>query len=475
MTMPISQPAADAVLETVETIETVAEETSNPSGFAALGLDAALVNTLTELTLTTPTEVQARAIPAVLDGRDVMASAPTGTGKTAAFVLPALQLLHTTPAHPEGHGPRVLVLTPTRELAQQVVDNIRKLGRAVRLKSAVVVGGVTYGPQLQALRNPLDLLVATPGRLIDHLNDGKVDFRRIDMVILDEADKMLDMGFSKPVEQLLQAIEDAGQQPQMLLFSATFTKAVTAMAARALHEPVKIELAKANNESANIAQKAIRADSQEHKLAMLKAMLEKGDIGQAIVFSATKHGADKLADKLTAGGFPSAALHGGMKQNARSRTLDQLHRGSVKLLVATDVAARGIDVKGLSHVINFDMPQVAEDYVHRIGRTGRAGETGIAISLVAPSDVPMLRDIEKLLKKPMELASMEGFEPKTDELDFLRAGAAAPRSRRGQGRTGVGGGAGRGGPRRDGGSFGGGRGRSGGGERSGGGSRPRRY
>lgn len=447
--------------------------------FADLGLDAALLSTLSKLGHTTPTEVQARAIPAVLEGRDVMASAPTGTGKTAAFVLPALQLLHTTPAHPEGHGPRVLILTPTRELAQQVVDNIRTLGREVRLKSAVVVGGVSYGPQLAALRAPLDLLVATPGRLIDHLETGKVDFSRIDMVILDEADKMLDMGFSKPVEQLLQAIDDAGQKPQMLLFSATFTKAVSAMAARALDTPVKIELAKANNESANITQQAIRTDSQEHKLAILQAMLAKGDMGQAIVFSATKHGADKLADKLTAAGFPSDALHGGMKQNARSRTLDKLHRGQIKVLVATDVAARGIDVKGLSHVINYDMPQVAEDYVHRIGRTGRAGESGIAISLIAPSDVPMLRDIEKLLRKPMELAHLEGFEPKMDEHDFLRAGAAAPRSRRGQGRppgaggfggSSRGGSSSRGGPRRDGGSFGGGRG----GDRSGGG-RGRRY
>lgn len=423
---------------------TVAPSTPSPADttFANLGLDAKLLETLTELKFTSPTAVQAAVIPAVLDGRDTMASAPTGTGKTAAFVLPALQLLHTVPAHTDGHGPRVLVLTPTRELAQQVVDNIRTLGRGVKLKSAVVVGGVSYGPQINALRNPLDLLVATPGRLIDHLQEGFVDFRRIDMVILDEADKMLDMGFSRPVEQILEAIAKAGQQPQMLLFSATFTRAVTSMAARSMDDPFRIELATTQSDHSQITQSALRADNQEHKQAMLQHMLAQPDMKQVIVFSATKHGSDKLADKLTQAGFPSEALHGGMKQNARRRTLDKMHRGQFKVLVATDVAARGIDVKGLSHVVNYDMPQVAEDYIHRIGRTGRAGEKGMAVSLVAPSDVPMLRDIERLMGKPMELASLPGFEPKMVEKDFLNAGAAAPRSRRGQG-----GGGGRGGPR----------------------------
>lgn len=433
------------------------------STFPEFGLHVALLATLQELKHTTPTQVQAKAIPAILKGQDVMASAPTGTGKTAAFVLPALHMLQAVPAKSQSNGPRVLVLTPTRELAQQVADNIRTLSRGMRLNSAVIVGGVSYGPQLQKLQQQLDVLVATPGRLIDHMKSNKVDFKRVQMVVLDEADKMLDMGFSKPVEQILTAINTSGQRPQMLLFSATFTRAVTAMAARALNNPVKIELATSQASHSQIVQSALRADSQEHKFSMLKALLATPEMGQAIVFSATKHGADKLADKLTQGGFPSAALHGGMKQNARKRTLDQLHRKQLQVLVATDVAARGIDVKSLSHVVNYDLPQVAEDYIHRIGRTGRAGEKGTAISFVAPTDVPMLRDIEKLMGKSMSLMSLPGLEPRMPENEFLRAGAAAPRSRKGQGGSGSRG--------RSGGGYAGGRSSGGQGGYSGGGNR----
>lgn len=300
--------------------------------------------------------------------------------------------------------------------------------------------------------------------MIDHLNEGEVDFSRIEMVVLDEADKMLDMGFLKPVERILAAINKATKRPQVLLFSATFTKAVDIFARQVLQNPVRIELAPQRADHSQITQQAYRADSQDHKYALLESLLKTDSVGQAIVFSATKYGSEKLAKRLTQSGYASAPLHGGMKQNARKRTLNQMHSGEVRILVATDVAARGIDVKQLSHVINYDLPQVAEDYVHRIGRTGRAGETGVAISLVSPSDVPMLKDIEKLLGKRIELNVVAGHEPSLGLDEFARQGAAAPRTRKGQGggngsRDNRGGGD-RGGSRS--GGFGGGRG----GERS---------
>jgi superfamily II DNA/RNA helicase len=316
-------------------------------------------------------------------------------------------------------------------LAQQVTDAVRKLASDMRCRSTVVVGGVAYGSQIQALSGHLDILIATPGRLIDHMASGKVDFSRVNMVVLDEADKMLDMGFAKPVDRILAAIEKAkphGQKnPQMFLFTATSTKAVEAMAARALYNPHKVTLSSPTVSNDQIEQTIYRADSKDHKMALLQALLGQADVGQAIIFSATKHGADKLADQLNATGYASAALHGGMKQGARKRTLDQLHSKKVKFLVATDVAARGIDVKNLGHVINFDLPQVAEDYIHRIGRTGRAGAKGKAISLVSTSDFPMMRDIEKMLKQKLNLQMMPGLEPRQTVGDFERQGALAPR------------------------------------------------
>jgi superfamily II DNA/RNA helicase len=382
-----------------------------------------------------PTPVQAQAIPAVIEGRDLIASAQTGTGKTGAFVIPALQRLLTTPVPPmksgQGHGPRMLVLTPTRELAQQVMDAAKLFGKTSNMKTGVIVGGVGYAMQYQLLARPLDILVATPGRLIDHLEQRRVDFSRVELVVLDEADRMLDMGFLKPVERILDAIEASmKKRTQTLLFTATMTPSVAKVAARVLHNPVKIELAPAKPNHSLITQKAYRADNQEHKFAQLISLMEVEKIDQAIIFAATKHGSDKLAEKLVKAGFASAAMHGGMKQNARKRTLDSLHRGSLKLLVATDVAARGLDVKELGHVINFDLPQVAEDYVHRIGRTGRSGASGVAISLIAPSDVPMLRDIEKVLGKSVALAQLPGHESELTLEEFARQGALAPRSRK---------------------------------------------
>jgi superfamily II DNA/RNA helicase len=406
--------------------------------FDSLGLNAKLLSALAAKGYTQPTPVQAQAIPPILQGQDVMASAQTGTGKTAAFVLPALHRILAEPSAVKGHGPRVLVLTPTRELAQQVMDNVRTFGGHSGIKTGTIVGGVAYGPQFQLLRNPLDMLVATPGRLIDHLEQNRIDLTRVETVILDEADKMLDMGFLKPVQRILKAVDDVAVRLQVLLFSATFTDSVGKFARQVLIEPVRIELATVRADHSQITQKAFRSDGMDHKMAMLAELLKDPGVGQAIVFRATKHGSDKLADRLERMGHKAAALHGGMKQNARKRTLAAMHEGKVRILVATDVAARGIDVKGLSHVINFDLPQVAEDYIHRIGRTGRAGETGHAISLIAPSDVPMLKDIEKLLGKRIELAPMPGFEPSLTGSDFARQGDAAPRSRQGQGRQGGG-------------------------------------
>jgi superfamily II DNA/RNA helicase len=399
--------------------------------FASFNLHPHLNTALEGAGFSTPTPVQAQAIPAVMEGRDLIASAQTGTGKTGAFVIPALQRLLTTPVPREGRGPRLLVLTPTRELAQQVMDAVKLFGKSSGMRVGVIVGGVGYGMQYKILAERLDVLVATPGRLIDHLEQRRVDFSRTEVVVLDEADRMLDMGFLKPVERIMDAIQAAGRkQPQTLLFTATMTPSVTKVAARVLRTPVKVELAPAKPNHTLITQRAYRADSQEHKYLQLIELLGVERVDQAIIFAATKHGSDRLAEKLTKSGFTSAALHGGMKQNARKRTLDQLHRGSLKLLVATDVAARGLDVKELGHVINFDLPQVAEDYVHRIGRTGRSGSKGVAISLIAPSDVPMLRDIEKVLGKKMDLAQLPGHESILTMDEFARQGALAPRSRK---------------------------------------------
>lgn len=397
--------------------------------FTHIPLNPKLLSALAKKGFEVPTPVQAQAIPPALEGKDVLASAQTGTGKTAAFVLPSLHRILAGPSAVKGRGPRVVVLTPTRELAQQVLDNVRVFGSEASIKTGVIYGGVSYNPQYALLQNSLDLMVATPGRLIDHMNEGRVDFSRVETLVLDEADKMLDMGFLKPVERIMQAINNAAPRPQVLLFSATFTKAVDQFATRVLKAPVRISLAPAKVSHAQITQKAYRADSQEHKFAMLENLLDATKGEQVLVFSATKFGAEKLAKRISHSGYEAAALHGGMQQNARKRTLAAMHGGQVQVLVATDVAARGIDVKQLGHVINYDLPQVAEDYVHRIGRTGRAGESGVAVSLVSPQDYPMMKDIEKVLGKPMGLAAMDGHTPELTMDEFTKLGAAAPKSR----------------------------------------------
>ncbi len=378
---------------------------------------------------TQPTDIQAQAIPVALEGKDLMASAQTGTGKTAAFVLPALQRL-LTPATGGGRGPRVLVLTPTRELATQVTDAIQQFGRFTRLRSGTIVGGVPYPPQQRLLSTPLDLLVATPGRLIDHMSRGRVDFSRLELLILDEADRMLDMGFVDDVERI------AAQTPesrQTLLFSATLEGRVLGIARQLLKDPARIQIAGVKDRHASIAQRMHQADDFKHKKALLSRLLEDPELSQAVIFTATKRGADELATTLTGQGHACAALHGDMNQGARRRTVEHLRRRKLKVLVATDVAARGLDIKGISHVVNFDLPTAAEDYIHRIGRTGRGGASGIAVSLVGPDDWPKLARIERLTGQQVERQVIEGLEPTRPE---PRRGSRPNNGRPGGGRDG---------------------------------------
>jgi superfamily II DNA/RNA helicase len=357
-----------------------------------------------------PTEIQAKAIPPALEGRDVIASAQTGTGKTAAFVIPALQSLAASWPRQRTEGKaQTLILTPTRELANQVTENIRQLGRFMRVRYVNVVGGVPYPPQIRLLSQSLDIIIATPGRLIDHINNDRVDLSRIKTFVLDEADRMLDMGFVNDVTNIAQYIP---QQRQTLLFSATFEKAVQAIARQLLNDPVKIELTHAFKKHAGITQHVLQADNYGHKSALLQHILREEQLQQAVVFTATKRSAERLAEKLNERGFRCAALHGDMKQSARKRTIDQMKRNQAKVLVATDVAARGLDIKTITHVINFDLPQVAEDYVHRIGRTGRAGMNGVALSLVGPDDWIALHEIEKFTGSKITQMTITGLEPR---------------------------------------------------------------
>jgi superfamily II DNA/RNA helicase len=397
--------------------------------FKALNLHTDLLKAVEASGFTAPSAIQREAIPLVLAGRDLMASAQTGTGKTAAFVLPALQRLLAGAARP-GRGPRVLVLTPTRELAMQVNDNIRTLGRFGRFTAGSVVGGMPYGPQMKLLRQPLDLLVATPGRLMDHMEQGRVDFGRLEILILDEADRMLDMGFVDAVREIAAATPTTRQT---LLFSATLEGTVLKIARELLKDPARVALAANHERHASITQRVHRADNAAHKHKLLGHYLACDTLTQAVIFTATKRGADTLAQTLAAKGHTSAALHGDMNQGQRKRTVERMRRGQLRVLVATDVAARGLDIPSLSHVINFDLPMVAEDYIHRIGRTGRAGASGTAVSLVGPEDGWKLRGIERLTGAAVERAVIAGLEPVTPE---PRAGngkgrpAPAGRSRR---------------------------------------------
>lgn len=379
--------------------------------FKELNLNAQLLKAIDATGFSEPTEIQRKAIPEVLAGRDLMASAQTGTGKTAAFVLPALERL-LTPSNVHGKGPRVLVLTPTRELAMQVNDNIRTFSRFARFSTGTVVGGMAYPPQIRMLNKPLDLLVATPGRLMDHMEQGRIDFSRLEILVLDEADRMLDMGFVDAVNIIAKATPS---NRQTLLFSATFEGKVMTIAKQLLRDPARVQLAANHDRHASIEQRLHHADDHGHKHNLLSHYLNSTELSQAVIFTATKRGADKLAKRLADQGHASAALHGDMGQGARKRTVEQMRRGKFRLLVATDVASRGLDIKGISHVINYDLPMVAEDYIHRIGRTGRAGATGTAISLVGPEDWGKLHGIERLTGRKLEREVIAGLEPTKSE------------------------------------------------------------
>jgi len=386
--------------------------------FENLKLDERLLKAVAANHYKEPTDIQRQAIPVILEGRDLMASAQTGTGKTAAFVLPAMQKL-LTPSTLKGRGPRVLVLTPTRELALQVTDNIKQFGRECKFVSGSVVGGMGYGPQINLLSRPLDFLVATPGRLMDHMEAGRVDFSRIELLVLDEADRMLDMGFVDAVKSIANATPNTRQT---LLFSATLEGQVLKIAHQLLKNPVRIALAANQDRHASITQQIHVADDVAHKHSLLTHLLNNDSLYQAVVFTATKRGADRLAKKLAEQGHGAAALHGDMNQNQRKRTIDRMKRGDHRVLVATDVAARGLDITGVSHVINFDLPRVPEDYIHRIGRTGRGGATGIAISLVGPDDRSNLRGIERLVGRRIEPQVIPGLEPKNPQSAPRREG-----------------------------------------------------
>jgi superfamily II DNA/RNA helicase len=376
--------------------------------FSSLNLHEAVQSALAAAGYTEPTPVQAAAIPPALEGRDLIVSAQTGTGKTAAFMLPALSAIADDPRK-AGRGPRVLVLTPTRELAQQVTAAAQKYGSTLnQLRTVSVLGGMPFPAQNRLLARPYDIMVATPGRLLDHMSRGRIVFERLDMLVLDEADRMLDMGFIEDVERIAAACP---AERQTLLFSATFEDRIAKLAGTLMKEPQRIDIAGHKTKHEQIEQRAYYADDLDHKKKLLMNLLTGTDVNQAIVFASTRVDSDALADELAGFGFPVDSLHGDMKQTSRNRTLTALRSGRTKILVATDVAARGIDVPGISHVINYDLPKNAEDYVHRIGRTGRAGRTGIACSLVGPRDRSVLRRIEHFLDQKLEIQTIEGLEP----------------------------------------------------------------
>ncbi len=404
--------------------------------FEKLALDPILLRAIERCGFKEPSEIQRQAIPLALEGRDLMASAQTGTGKTAAFVLPALQRL-LTPATKDGVGPRVLVLTPTRELATQVSEAISSLGHFTRLSSGAVVGGMPYPPQQKLLRRPLDLLVATPGRLMDHMDRGRVDFSRLELLVLDEADRMLDMGFVDAVERIAAATPS---DRQTLLFSATFEGSVARVVKRLLKEPVRVEIDQVTTRHESITQRLHQADHFDHKQELLDRVLRDGDGDQALVFTSTKKGADVLAQQLRERGHRSTSLHGDMSQHERRRAVEKLRNRRVQVMVATDVAARGLDIRGLSLVVNFDLPNSPEDYVHRIGRTGRGGDTGTAVSLIGRQDWSKLSRIERMTGQKIDRAVLSGLEPRYPEPRYQEARPAGRRP----------GGKGRGGPRRGG-------------------------
>lgn len=376
--------------------------------FQNIGLHPKILKAVSAAGYHEPTDIQLKAIPNVLKGFDIRASAQTGTGKTAAFLLPALHRL-VTPSEKSGHGPRVLILVPTRELAMQIMQQGEKYSRFLQNNKIVcIVGGVPYPKQLRALSKPCDLLIATPGRLIDFIEQKKVNFSRLEMLVLDEADRMLDMGFSKPVERIVGETPD---KRQTLLFSATLGKNVEQLSEKLLKNPMEITVHQGKSKHENISQKLHYVDDLNHKNRLLDHILSQEEVHHTIVFTSTKRHADQLVKELRVKGYLSGALHGDMNQRQRTRTIAQLKNGKISILVATDVASRGIDVQSITHVINFDLPNSVEDYVHRIGRTGRAGALGTAFSFVGHRDAHRLKQIKAFTGQPIGVEVIQGLEP----------------------------------------------------------------
>ncbi len=383
------------------------------SAFQALGLSEALVRAVSELGYTQPTPVQQQAIPVVLAGRDLLAGAHTGTGKTAGFVLPILhRLAQTKPAGGHARRPvRALILTPTRELAAQVEQSVREYGKYKQTNVAVIFGGVSINNQIAALRRGADIVVATPGRLLDHAGQKTIDLSQVEVLVLDEADRMLDMGFLPDMKRVFALLPS---RRQTLLFSATFSDEIRDLAKTLLKDPAMVQVAARNSTVDAVSQKAVLVD-RGRKAELLAHLVKENQWFQVLVFTRTKHGANRLAEYLNKHGVTALAIHGNKSQNARTSALAQFKSGELQALVATDIAARGLDIEQLPHVVNYDLPHVPEDYVHRIGRTGRAGATGEAISLVCADDKPLLADIERLIRRQIARESVAGFEPNPHE------------------------------------------------------------
>ncbi len=374
--------------------------------FNSLGLSEALLKAISKKGYTTPSPIQQKAIPPILEGKDVLASAQTGTGKTAGFTLPLLHILSENPK--AKYRPiRALILTPTRELAAQVYANVREYSEFLNLRSAVIFGGVNQKPQVATIRQGIDILVATPGRLIDLENQGLLSLKRIEILVLDEADRMLDMGFLRDIERIMRMMP---AKRQNLMFSATFSKDIRKLAHGILNHPVQVEATPENTTVDAISQKVYRV-AKGLKTNLIIKLISDDNWKQVLVFTRTKHGANKLCKKMISSGITAAAIHGNKSQGARTKALAGFKNGSVRVLVATDIAARGLDIPLLPHVINFELPNISEDYVHRIGRTGRAGASGEAISLVSADETTYLRDIEKLVGMKLPVEIVEGFEP----------------------------------------------------------------